>query len=210
MSHRHPKIRPIVIYPFVQPRNIASLELLYSSLAKLAGDDRFQKPVTVINNQTRFRSIKPWVDNDLLDIAFKRATTDVISPVSEVVATWSVDTCALWLRGLGDAFEEAEEERAHHDVFWLIPGDFDFSTPQGKEALDRLPLIPVRVYEAECEVCLGEIQVPINSAKQLIDTYGTYGLLYNRFLAGRRDCAKSLINLVRNSSRSTIRPCARP
>lgn len=89
----------------------------------------------------------------------------------------------MWLRGLGDVFEDAEREKNYHDVFWLIPGDFDFSTDEGEEALGKLAEIPLRVYRAECEICLGEIEVPINSAKQLIDTYGTYGLLYNWFPA---------------------------
>jgi hypothetical protein len=188
--HRQPKIRPIVIYPFVQPRNVGSLQLLFESLAGLSGDERFEKPVTIVNNQTRYRSTKPWVDSDALDSAFRRATTEVVAPVSEIITTWSVDTCALWLRGLGDAFEQAEEQKAHHDVFWLIPGDFDFSTAQGREALGKLQKIPLRVYEAECEICLGEIQVPINSAKQLIDTYGTYGLLYNWFPAEAKGIRK--------------------
>jgi len=39
------------------------------------------------------------------------------------------------------------------------------------------------VYAGESEFCIGEISVPLNSAKQLIDTYGTYGLLYNWFPA---------------------------
>lgn len=39
------------------------------------------------------------------------------------------------------------------------------------------------MYSGEAELCIGEITVPLNSAKQLIDTYGTYGLLYNWFPA---------------------------
>jgi hypothetical protein len=35
--------------------------------------------------------------------------------------------------------------------------------------------------ERDVHLSLGEIKVPLNSSKQLIDTYGTYGLLYNWF-----------------------------
>lgn len=58
-----------------------------------------------------------------------------------------------------------------------------FLTQEGAIALQRLKDIPTKVLYNECAICLGEIQVPLNSAKQLIDTYGTYGLLYNWFPA---------------------------
>jgi hypothetical protein len=89
----------------------------------------------------------------------------------------------MWLHGFGDAFQSAEKQNAIHDVFWLIPGDFDYSTYAGKNALQELPKIPLKVHMGECEICLGEITVPLNSSKALIDTYGTYGLLYNWFPA---------------------------
>jgi hypothetical protein len=49
--------------------------------------------------------------------------------------------------------------------------------------LQRCDEIPEAVYAGESEFPIGEISVPLNSAKQLIDTYGTYGLLYNWFPA---------------------------
>lgn len=185
-------IRPVVIYPFVQPKNIDSLKLLYAELTRLTTDteSHFSKPMTVINNQTKYRSTTPWADNTALDDAYNTAMKDVVAPASTIVPTWSVDTCALWLRGLGDAFEDATKKNAHYDVFWLIPGDFDFTTPAGRNALDKLSNIPKRVYSGELDICLGEIEVPINSAKQLIDTYGTYGLLYNWFPAEAKGIRK--------------------
>ena len=179
------KIWPIVIYPFSQPKELDSLKLLFGSLSELKDDERFQKPITIVNNQTKYRNLPPWRDAPEAEVTspYKQGINEIVSPVSNIISTWATDTCAMWLRGLGEAYEQAEEQRSHHDVFWLIPGDFNFATEQGRKALEKLKEIPLKVYDAECEICLGEIQVPVNSAKQLIDTYGTYGLLYNWFPA---------------------------
>jgi hypothetical protein len=190
MEAPHPVIRPVVIYPFVQPKNIESLRLLFEELARLGNDSLFHKPTTVVNNQTKYRSTRPWVESTALDDAYHKAINEIVAPVSTIISTWSVDTCAMWLRGLGDSFEDATDKKAHHDIFWLIPGDFDFTTTAGRGALEKLSKIPRRVYEAECDICLGEIEVPVNSAKQLIDTYGTYGLLYNWFPAEAKGIRK--------------------
>src|SRR5438874_6896328 len=85
----------------------------------------------------------------------------------------------MWLNGLGRAFDANDALAA---VYWLIPGDFSFASSDGKEVLDRIQELPQYVYdERDVALALGEIRVPLNSAKQLIDTYGTYGLLYNWF-----------------------------
>ena len=179
-----PKVRPIVIYPFVQPKSLDSLVALYESLRKLREtDSRFLKPHTVVNLQTEHRTTGTRTKNPALRSSYESALRKIVAPVSHVDMTWSVDTCAMWLRGLGDAYLFSRSKGAVHDVFWLIPGDFDYSTKEGQEALRRIPDIPLRVLTNQCEICLGEISVPINSSKQLIDTYGTYGLLYNWFPA---------------------------
>ena len=176
-------IRPIVIYPFAQPRNLSGLKLLYDKLSDLTNDPLFGKPVTILNNQTKYRSLDPANKDQQLMEAYTETIKNIVKGVSDLIDTWAVDTCAMWLRGLGDAFQQAGTEGAIHDVFWLIPGDFDYSTNEGRGALERLSEIPLQVHEGQCEICLGEISVPLNSAKQLIDTYGTYGLLYNWFPA---------------------------
>ncbi len=99
---------------------------------------------------------------------------------STVLHAWSVDTCQMWLHGLGYAFDQ---RTTVYDVYWLIPGDFDYAGSAGTRVLDTFEQIPDAVYSGEAEFCIGEITVPLNSAKQLIDTYGTYGLLYNWFPA---------------------------
>lgn len=86
----------------------------------------------------------------------------------------------MWLAGLGEAFDN---KSTTDDVFWLIPGDFNYASNTGHEVLKQLEAIPTTVESGDAELCLGEIDVGVNSSKQLIDTYGTYGLLYNWFPA---------------------------
>ena len=160
-----------------------SLQRLFHTLEKWSHEPSFCRPAVVVNNQTRFRNTKPAVEDLRMEAAYRRAVHEIIAPVAKLIYSWAVDTCAMWLRGLGDAFEQATHDGSHHDVFFLIPGDFDFATQEGLDALDKLRGIPEKVLSNECSICLGEINVPINSAKQLIDTYGTYGLLYNWFPA---------------------------
>ena len=179
----HARIRPIIIYPFVQPFKLDGLARLFETLKTWNSEPEFCKPLVIINNQTRYRSTKPAVEDPRVEAAYKKALKDVIGSTGRLWPCWSVDSCAMWLTGLGESFEEATQSHAYHDVFFLIPGDFDFSTAEGLIALKRLQQIPTKVLVNECSICLGEIQVPLNSAKQLIDTYGTYGLLYNWFPA---------------------------
>src|SRR5258708_5120299 len=178
------RIRPIVMYPFVQPLKLESLELLFRTLDTWSSDPEFHKPVVVINNQTRYRSTTmPIVEDPRVDPAYKQTISKIIRPVATILPSWAVDSCAMWLSGLGHCFDAATESRSYNDVFFLLPGHFDFSSEEGKVALGKLREIPEKVLNHECGICLGEIEVPLNSAKQLIDTYGTYGLLYNWFPA---------------------------
>lgn len=85
----------------------------------------------------------------------------------------------MWLAGFGHAYKTSNIA----DVYWLIPCDFDFAGDTGIDVLNKLEMIPAQVKEGLYDLVLGEIKVPLNSSKQLIDTYGTYGLLYNWFPA---------------------------
>jgi hypothetical protein len=97
---------------------------------------------------------------------------------SRVIDAWCVDTCQMWLAGLGAAYDQ---ENSPGDSYWIIPGDFDYASEHGDDVLGILPQLPNVVMNHDQDICLGEIEVPLNSSKQLIDTYGTYGLLYNWF-----------------------------
>lgn len=168
------RIHPVVIYPFTQPRDLRHLRALYDQLVKkLAADHKqYSRPITVLNRQTHFRNQGNEDFKDFLE--------NVVRLHTEVQDAWSVDSCQMWLHGLGAAFDK---RKSVNDVYWLIPGDFDYASPAGQNLLDKFEQIPGVVYKGEAELCIGEISVPLNSAKQLIDTYGTYGLLYNWFPA---------------------------
>ena len=170
------KIHPVIIYPFSHPSDLRNLEALYGDLIKKLSYNtaKYARPLTVVNRQTFYRNTnKP---NNTFDQFLK----DYVVNYSEPVHTWSVDTCQMWLAGFGGAFDN---KNTVYDVYWLIPGDFDYASKAGQAVLKNFENIPNEVYSGNAEFCLGEIKVPLNSSKQLIDTYGTYGLLYNWFPA---------------------------
>jgi hypothetical protein len=168
------KIWPVIMYPYRQPQDTRHLECLYDHLHRnLQGREEYAEPITVLNCQTFHRNHD---QNPGFDRMLK-----LIRSRSEVIDAWCTDTCAMWLRGLSYAFEK--ERGVANDVFWLIPGDFDHAGNNGQSALDKMLEIPREVYNDECELCLGEITVANDSTKQLIDTHGRYGLLYNWFPA---------------------------
>ena len=102
-------------------------------------------------------------------------------------------SCQMWLTGLGKA---SDKNKVVGAVYWLIPGDFHYATENGEEVLSRILEVPQTIYHhtSRVDLVLGEIETEPSSAKQLIDTYGTYGLLYNWFpsegQAIRRLCEK--------------------
>jgi len=73
--------------------------------------------------------------------------------------------------------------------FWLIPGDFDYASDAGKGVLDKMYDIPKTVM-GRAHFCIGQLELSPNSSKQLIDTYGTYGLLFNWFPAKAAEMQK--------------------
>jgi hypothetical protein len=83
----------------------------------------------------------------------------------------------MWYSGLGSAFEKGSKD----SVYWLIPGDFNYGTSVGHEVLGRMHDLPEIILELEQDICIGEIATDHNNSKQLIDTYGTFALLYNWF-----------------------------
>ncbi len=170
------KIHPILIYPFKQPGQYADLEALYQLVARLGADtERYARPITVMDRKTHFamRANK----------AFQTFRQRTVARHSDILDAWCVDTCQMWNAGLGKAFEGGQAE----DVYWLIPGDFDYGTPVGREVLGRLHDLPEIVLELGQDLCIGEIATDHGNSKQLIDTYGTFALLYNWFPAEARE-----------------------
>lgn len=180
MAHRSSKkIHPIIIYPFSHPKDITHVRALYDQLiAPLAEKpERYARPITVLNRQTYWTN-KLWTYDPKLNAEFEKFKENYLARHSSVIDAWCVDTCQMWLAGFGAAYDE---KGGGDDCYWLIPGDFDYAAGDGPNVLKILPNIPEAVIDHDQDLCLGEIEVPVNSSKQLIDTYGTYGLLYNWF-----------------------------
>jgi hypothetical protein len=166
------KIHPVVIYPFRQPDDYSDLEALYRLVKRLGADkDRYARPITVLDRKTYHAMAG---DKRFLD--FRRHT---LARCSDILDVWAVDTCQMWYTGLGTAFEQGRPR----DVYWLIPGDFNYGTTVGNEVLGRLHDLPEIILELDQELCIGEIATDHCNSKQLIDTYGTFALLYNWFPA---------------------------
>jgi len=166
------KIHPIVIYPIRQPGDYSDLKALYQLVRRLAADkDRYARPITVLDRKTHYSMAGNKVFLD-----FRRHT---LARCSDVLDVWAVDTCQMWYAGLGAAFEKG----VVRDVYWLIPGDFNYGTAVGQEVLGRLHDLPEIILELDQDLCIGEIATDHNNSKQLIDTYGTFALLYNWFPA---------------------------
>ena len=175
-----PKIHPIIIYPYKHPKDIKHLQRLYEWLKKLQHKEqnKYNRPITVISGDTEYSNTE-WAVGDARKKEYQQFQ-NYIEAHSKRIVSWSVDTCQRWLTGFGAAIEKSS---SNEDVYWLIPGDFDYANSNNGAVFDKLEELPLKVYKSPCELCLGEISVPLNSSKQLIDTYGTYGLLYNWFPA---------------------------
>jgi hypothetical protein len=167
-----PRIHPVVVYPFRPPLDFTDLEALYQRIASLAADpETFARPITVLDRKTRLAA----AGNARFD-AFQK---EVVARHSDVLDAWCVDTCQMWYCGLGLAFDHGAPE----DVYWLIPGDFNYGTAVGKEVLANLVDLPQIVVELGQDLCIGEIETDHSHSKQLIDDYGTFALLYTWFPA---------------------------
>lgn len=172
------RIHPIVIYPFSQSKDYSNLKALYQFITELNKEPaKYARPITVLNRQTFHNNARYKFDADW-NREFESFLHETVGKCSEIIHAWCVDSCQMWLAGLGHAYD-------HHysgeDVYWLIPGDFNYATSIGNGVLQQLKEIPNAVMYRSQDFCVGEIEVRVHSSKQLIDTYGTYGLLYNWF-----------------------------
>ncbi len=170
-THR-PHIHPVVIYPFRQPDDYTDLKELYGLVAKLAAQgDTYARPITVMDRKTHYAMAR--------NRRFLHFRDKTVACHSDILDAWCVDTCQMWYAGLGAAFERG----APGDTYWLIPGDFNYGSSMGLEVLSRLHDLPEICVELNQDLCIGEIATHHNNSKQLIDTYGTFALLYNWFPA---------------------------
>ncbi|MFO1499986.1 MAG: hypothetical protein U1G07_16605 [Verrucomicrobiota bacterium] len=164
------RIHPVVIYPFKSPADYSDLEELYRLVASFDGDrESYARPITVIDRKTHLAA-----ESNKSYLAFRK---EILARHSDIIDAWCVDTCQMWYAGLGHAWEGG----AAQDTYWLVPGDFNYGSGSGQEVLSRLHQLPEIVRDLRQDLCIGEIATDHNNSKQLIDTYGTFALLYNWF-----------------------------
>lgn len=164
------KVHPVVIYPFGASARYEDLEELYGLVRKLAAaPEVYARPLTVMDRKT-----SALLSRSARFQSFRR---NVVGRYSDILDVWSVDTCQMWYAGLGEALGRG----GPGDVYWLIPGDFNYGSPMGREVLGHLHDLPEICAELKQDLCIGEIHTDPGNSKQLIDTYGTFALLYNWF-----------------------------
>src|SRR5690606_11640430 len=128
---RQSLIHPVVIYPFHQPRDYKDLQELYRLIARLDADRAtYARPITVLDRKTHYRVAHQR--------PFREFRARTVTACSDVLDAWCVDTCQMWYCGLGAAYERGSPG----DIYWLIPGDFNYGSPVGSEVLARLPDLP--------------------------------------------------------------------
>ena len=166
------RIHPVITFPFGHPANLDDLKQLYAMIERLDGDRKtYARPITVMDCKTRAVLSKSPRHQQ-----FRNRT---VARHSDILDAWCVDTCQMWYSGLGLAYERG----GPNDVYWLIPGDFNYGSPMGLDVLGHLHDLPEICDELQQDLCIGEIATDHNNSKQLIDTYGTFALLYNWFPA---------------------------
>src|SRR6185436_12829694 len=114
------RIHPVVIYPFRQSDDYDDLEHLYQMVARLDADsENYARPLTVMDRKTHAANQK--------NKRFLEFRNHTVARHSDILDAWCVDTCQMWYSGLGHAFGLGGPA----DVYWLIPGDFNYGTPVG-------------------------------------------------------------------------------
>lgn len=170
------RIHPVVIYPFRPPADPSDLVALYELVARLDADrQRYARPITVMDRKTKHAMAH--------QPAFEQFRRKTVAACSDLLDAWCVDTCQMWYAGLGHAYDLGGPD----DIYWLIPGDFNYGTPVGQQVLSHLHDLPEIIEELDQDICIGEIATDHGNPKQLIDTHGTFALLYTWFPAEARE-----------------------
>lgn len=121
------------------------------------------RPAVVLNRDTERRGRCEAFLNDA------RTSHDV-----EILRTWSVDTCQMWLAGWGHVIDQTPTcERVV-----LLPGDLDAIRDQRRFFANLKGFLEA----GRADIVIGDFTSESRySSKELIDTYGTYPLLANWF-----------------------------
>jgi len=170
--------KAIIIFPYGGYENNKQCEYFFWwTVDKCKEIDK--KPIIVINKDT-------LINNNA--VSFMQ---DERSGTLEVIQTWAVDTCQMWLYGWGHVLDNHPEA----DRIIQIPGDIDYIYEEN-EFYDNLGQF---IEITDADIAIGDFKPGEEyDAKRLVDTYGTYALLANWF----PEISKSIRAMALNRPRS--------
>ncbi len=170
--------KAVIIFPYQGYENNKKCEYFFWwTVEKCKGID--PNPIVVLNKDTEANG------NAVSFLSDKRFKS------LDVIKTWAVDTCQMWLTSWGyvlDNFKDAKR-------IVQIPGDIDYILEEN-EFYDNLTKF---IEITTTDISIGDfVTGDIYCAKSLVDTYGTYTLLANWF----PEISKSIRSLPLNRPRS--------
>jgi hypothetical protein len=196
---RMPK-RVSIIFPYRNSRHPVVRENLTKVMENCVGErgeqwrwhKSIRKPVLVVNRDSMRRNPNEYEDfSSYLDCLGKRELLDRL----DVVEVWSVDTCQMWLAGFGKIVDDEETAQKSKDggrngqpensaqnplVVLQVPGDLK-RIGQFERFERALYNLGRQVDDETRPLAIGDFVVRHENSKHLIDTYGTYPLLFNWF-----------------------------
>lgn len=125
---------------------------------------------------------------------------------------WAVDTCQMWLAGWGKILDDNRDQKSKMPPdkgIIQVPGDLATIKSENPHEQDPFQhfisqLTTMRLWLGDgkgakkVHFILGDFEVAPQKAKQLIDTYGTFPLLYNWFPKIAEELRKLRINRPRS------------
>jgi len=153
--------KPVIIFPYQGYENNKKCEwYFWWTVDKCREID--PKPIVVLPKFTVLRGDA---------VSFMK---DKRNKALEVIQTWSVDTCQTWLAGWGHVFDNYP--KAERIV--QIPGDIEYVN----EDVEFYNNLGDFIKITSSDIAIGDFGTgKNNSAKSLVDIYGTYSLLANWF-----------------------------
>lgn len=173
--------RVSVIFPY-KAHDDAVFAGLYETLLRALDPkcelaDSRGRPLLVVNEDTRrkghFQEFEAYTEKRG-GLPFKDL---------EILNVWSVDTCQMWLAGFGHILdkEEAEgDESQNGGTIVQIPGDLRHVAHRSN-FYDYMGALSAKVTQGFFDFVVGDFELEAYDAKNLIDAYGTYPLLFNWF-----------------------------
>lgn len=136
------------------------------------------KPVLIVNKDTINRGLY-----EKFQICLRRRRKEyLLDPERlDVLEAWAVDTCQMWLHGFGKILDDKNENREDSTSCILqIPGDLKY-VKDFRAFVRELSSLGARTERRDWLFAIGDFEVEPERSKHLIDTYGTYPLLFNWF-----------------------------